>query len=64
MSYIDPQTGKAYFWQGQKTLKVPMSLHAKNRTRLMEKFQQKNDLPKSVILLQGGEAQTLVYTKI
>jgi Xaa-Pro dipeptidase len=61
MSYIDPQTGKAYFWQGQDTHKVPMSLHAKNRARLVEKFQTK-DLPKSAILLQGGEAQTLYDT--
>lgn len=46
----------AFFWQALNTLKVPMSLHAKNRARLLERFGDVE--PNGVILLQGVKSKT------
>ena len=44
------------FWMGNKTLKVPMTLFAQNRRRLVEALKKDTGLlPNSVVLLQGGQ---------
>ena len=41
---------------GNKTLKVPMTLFAQNRRRLVEALKKDTGLlPTSVVLLQGGQ---------
>lgn len=49
-----------HFWMGNNTLKVPYSLHAENRQRLVARFTRGGDIPKqSFILLEGGKSETL-----
>jgi hypothetical protein len=44
------------FWMGNKTLKVPMTLFAQNRRRLVEALKKDTGLlPNSIVLLQGGQ---------
>ena len=53
MSEANPRDG--YFSMGNNTLKVPMALFAKNRSRLVKELKAHPDLPKnSIVLLQGG----------
>jgi hypothetical protein len=42
------------YWQGEGTLRVPMTLHAKNRSRLLDEFDAADVPPNSFIMLQGG----------
>lgn len=42
------------YWQGEGTLRVPMVLHTKNRSRLMDQFDAPDVPPNSFIVLQGG----------
>ncbi len=46
------------YWQGEGTLRVPMALHAKNRSRLLEQFDAPDVPPNSFIVLQGGTLHT------
>ncbi|XP_042219021.1 xaa-Pro dipeptidase-like [Homarus americanus] len=50
--------GSAHFNMGEHTLKVPMTLHAENRKRLLNRVTGRNVAPRSVVLLQGGEDTT------
>nr|XP_045616728.1 xaa-Pro dipeptidase-like isoform X1 [Procambarus clarkii] len=50
--------GAAYFDMGEHTLRVPMTLHAENRQRLLKRLVKHNPAPRSVVLLQGGEDTT------
>jgi Xaa-Pro dipeptidase len=43
----------SFYWQGNDTLKVPRSLHAKNRKRLVE-LMKRDPSEKSIALLAGG----------
>ena len=52
----------AYFAQGEGTLRVPMTLHLRNRERLMAHFDAPDVPPNSFILLQGGEEEALYDT--
>lgn len=50
---------KGCFWMGNNTLKIPYSLHAENRQRLIARFVKEGDIPKqSFILLEGGKQET------
>jgi hypothetical protein len=52
----NPSNG--YYWMGNKTLKVPMALFAKNRSRLVEALKKNSKTPaNSLVLLQGGSDQ-------
>jgi Xaa-Pro dipeptidase len=52
----NPSNG--YYWMGNKTLKVPMALFAKNRSRLVEALKKNfKTPPNSLVLLQGGSDQ-------
>ena len=42
------------YWQGEGTLRVPMTLHLKNRTRLLDQFAAPDVPANSYIVLQGG----------
>ena len=54
MATANPNNG--VFWMGNKTLKVPMTLFAQNRRRLVEALKKDTGLlPTSVVLLQGGQ---------
>ena len=44
---------------GQETLKVPRKLHSLNRERLVKGLRQVEDARGSIIVLQGGESETL-----
>ena len=47
--------GSSYFWQGNGTLAVPMTMHAESRGRLAEAMRADGAAPNSWCLLQGGE---------
>lgn len=50
-------SNEVYFWMGAETFKVPMSMHAENRTRLLSRME--GVVPKAgVILLKGAVATT------
>jgi len=50
---------KGCFWMGNNTHKVPYSLHAENRLRLIARFVRVGDIPKqSFIVLEGGKSET------
>ncbi|XP_057291704.1 xaa-Pro dipeptidase-like [Hydractinia symbiolongicarpus] len=51
---------EANFHLGLQTMKVPMSLHAENRKRLVTELQSK--AAGSIVLIQGGESETLHST--
>ena len=56
MAEMNPSNG--YFWMGNKTLKVPMALFAKNRNRLSESLRNDSKTPaNSIVLLQAGGDQ-------
>jgi Xaa-Pro dipeptidase len=42
---------------GKDAYRVPMSMHAESRTKLVERLQRKNVDPSSVVLLQGGASR-------
>ena len=48
------------FSMGLETLKVPMSLYALNRERLVAKLRARDDVPSegAVVLLEGGKQET------
>jgi len=52
----------SFFSLGLNTFKVPMSMHAKNRGRLLSKMNAKDVPLNSIILLKGGESQNLYDT--
>ncbi|KAK8725163.1 hypothetical protein OTU49_010729 [Cherax quadricarinatus] len=43
---------------GEHTLRVPMTLHAENRQRLLQRLAKRNLPDRSVVLFQGGEDTT------
>mmetsp|Transcript_19293 Transcript_19293/g.31579 ORF Transcript_19293/g.31579 Transcript_19293/m.31579 type:complete len:493 (-) Transcript_19293:366-1844(-) len=45
----------ASFWMGLETLRVPMSLHAENRSRLLAKFHGPDVPKRAFIFLEGGK---------
>lgn len=47
------------FNMGQNSINVPMKLHKVNRERLVKELQAKDDTKNSIILMQGGESETL-----
>ena len=50
-----------FFSMGNNTLKVPMVLFAKNRSRLVDALKEAPNLPEnSIVLLQGGI--TVIYS--
>eukprot|EP00284_Hemiselmis_tepida_P008820 CAMPEP_0174918464 /NCGR_PEP_ID=MMETSP1355-20121228/3087_1 /TAXON_ID=464990 /ORGANISM="Hemiselmis tepida, Strain CCMP443" /LENGTH=516 /DNA_ID=CAMNT_0016163641 /DNA_START=48 /DNA_END=1595 /DNA_ORIENTATION=- len=49
-------SGPSYYWQGNDTLKVPRSMHAQNRQRLVSLMDRKSC--KGVALLLGGTGKT------
>ena len=56
MLEVNPKDG--FYSMGNKTLRVPMALFAKNRSRLVEALTESPNLPKhSIVLLQGGGDQ-------
>ena len=58
MAAKNPNPANGYFWMGNNTLKVPLALFAKNRSRLAEALRKHKDLPSnSLVLLQGGGDQ-------
>ena len=44
---------------GQESLKVPRKLHTLNRERLVKGLKEASNVEGSIVLLQGGEAETL-----
>src|SRR5207248_2191641 len=55
---------ESVFQLGEHTLRVPASLHALNRQRLVERLRSKKVSPNSVVLLQGCESATMYDTDI
>lgn len=47
------------FNMGQNSIKVPMQLHEVNRERLVKKLRAMDHTKNSIILIQGGESETL-----
>ncbi len=46
-------SGPSFYWQGNDTLRVPRSLHAKNRARLLG-LMQRDSSEKSLVFVAGG----------
>ena len=50
-----------FFSMGNNTLKVPLALFAKNRSRLVDALKEAPNLPKNpIVLLKGGI--TVIYS--
>jgi hypothetical protein len=67
-SVVEHGVGSSYFWQGEGTLAISMTLHEKNRARLFAEFKSGSEAPKlnmcghcpcapnSHIVLMGGKS--------
>ena len=55
---IDLMTAKANFSLGPGTYPVPMTLHAENRRRLVDRLRRRGVPERAVVLLQGGLQRT------
>jgi Xaa-Pro dipeptidase len=51
-------TSEPYFSMGPETLRIPMSLHAEARQRLLERLRRHGAPAGAVVLLQGGQQQS------